>query len=273
MATLGAVVGAVHLLLDTADATTAVQIGAARALDINVADVDVLADGGAGALQVADQRVVLLAGGALEVLDCDVGDGEVGGELVAQRDVFLAVALRDLDGVVDVLNYHAVVGDVGDFTGAASTLQIAGQGGQSTGPDLDACAVGGVGHGDVGDVDVLDDVDLADVLSERANRDTVGAVADEVLNDDVGRVWLERDAVVTVVDVGVLDDNVVAAVCVPAVSVLGGVAAHTAALDVDVGEHDVSAVGDESVPLRAVTEFEVGDHCVLKADGTEQNGA
>jgi hypothetical protein len=44
----------------------------------------------------------------------------------------------------------------------------------------------------------------------------VAAVADEVLHDDVGAVGFERDAVVAVVDVRVLDYDVAAAVCVPA---------------------------------------------------------
>ena len=66
----------------------------------------------AAAYQIPDQRVVLLARGALEVPDADVGDGQVGRELVAQRDVLLAVALRDLDGVVDVGQHHGVVRDV-----------------------------------------------------------------------------------------------------------------------------------------------------------------
>jgi hypothetical protein len=50
-------------------------------------------------------------------------------------------------------------------------------------------------HGDIVDKDVLDDVDFADVLAQRTDRDTVGAVAVQVLDEDVGAVWFEGDAV------------------------------------------------------------------------------
>lgn len=56
----------------------------------------------ARAHQVPDIRIVLLARGTLEVGNVDAGDGQVGRELVAQRDVFLAIALRYFDCVVDV---------------------------------------------------------------------------------------------------------------------------------------------------------------------------
>lgn len=85
------------------------------------------------------------------------------------------------------------------------------------GPDLDAGSVAGVGHGDVVDVQVLDDIRLALVLAEGTDADTVRARAVEVLHDDVCAVGLERDAVVRVDDDRVLDDDAVGAVRVPAV--------------------------------------------------------
>jgi hypothetical protein len=135
--------------------------------------------------------------------------------LIAQRQVLLSIALRDLNGVIDVRDSHGVIGDVGHSAAATSTLQIAGEGGRDTRPDLDPGAVGGIGHGDVVDVDVLNDVDFADVLAEGADRDAVAAVAPEVLHDHVGGVGLEGYAVVAVVNVGVLDYDVGAAVGVP----------------------------------------------------------
>lgn len=45
----------------------------------------------------------------------------------------------------------------------------------------------------------------------------MAAVAPQVLDDDVGAVGLERYAVVSVVDMGVLNDDVVGAVCVPTI--------------------------------------------------------
>jgi hypothetical protein len=61
----------------------------------------------------------------------------------------------------------------------------------------------------------LDVIDFADVLAETANADAVATIAHEVLHDDVGAVGLEGDAVVAVVDVGVLDYDVVGAVGIP----------------------------------------------------------
>ena len=98
-------------------------------------------------------------------------------------------------------------------------------------------------------------------------------VADEVLHDDVGGVGLERDAVVAIVDVRVLDHDVAAAVCVPAIGIFSRVLAHTAARDVDVGEHDICGVGDERVPLWAVAELQVLDRRALETNSTEEDGA
>ena len=179
--------------------------------------------------------------------------------------------MSNLDGVVDVADRHAVVSHVGDLARSASALQITRQCRCSAGPDLDARTVRGVGHGDVGDVNVLDDVDFAGVLAERANRDAVGAVADEVLDDDIGRVGLEGDAIVAVIDVRILDHDVAAAVCVPAIGILGGVAACAGAGDIDVGEDHVSGVGDECVPLRAVAELQILDGRAFEADGSEED--
>ena len=106
-------------------------------------------------------------------------------------------------------------------------------------------------------VEVLHDVDLSGVLAQRADADAVAAIADQVLHDDVRAVGLERDAVVAVVNVRVLNDNVVGAVGVPAIGILGWVLARAVAEDVDVGKDDFARVGDERVPLRAVAEVEI----------------
>jgi hypothetical protein len=100
----------------------------------------------------------------------------------------------------------------------------------------------------------------------------VAAVADEVLHNNVGTVGLEGNTVVAIIDVRVLDDNVGAAVCVPTVGVLGRILAGAAAEDVNVGENDVSRVGDECVPLWAVAELQVSNSSTLKTDGAEEDG-
>jgi hypothetical protein len=50
-------------------------------------------------------------------------------------------------------------------------------------------------HRDVVHKDVFDDVDFVNVLAQRTDGDTVGAVAVQVLDEDVGAVWFEGDAV------------------------------------------------------------------------------
>jgi hypothetical protein len=152
MSTGRSVLGAINLLLHTIDTTARVQICTAGTPNINVLKVDIATDSRAGALQVANERIVFLAGSALEVPDGDVRDGQVGRGGVAQGNVLLAVALRDLDGVVDVVNGHAVVGHVGHFTQAAAAHQVARHSGLGARPHFDACAVGCVGHADVGDL-------------------------------------------------------------------------------------------------------------------------
>jgi hypothetical protein len=264
---------AVHLVLNPTDAAATIQISARGRLDIDVADLDILAHRRTRALQIPNKRVVFLTCRALEVLDLDIADSQIRRELIAKRDVLLSVALRDLDRVVDIVNNHSIVGHILDFARTASALQILGKRGRSTRPHLDARTVGGVGHGDVGDVDVLHDVDFALVLAEGAHADSVRAVADQVLHHDVCGVGFERDAVVPIVDVRVLDNHVAAAVCVPAVGVLGWILALAAAEDVDAREQHVGGIGEQSVPLRAVAQVKVFDSPSFQADDAHQDGA
>lgn len=69
-------------------------------------------------------------------------------------------------------------------------------------------------------IDFLHNVDLTCVLTETTDTDTVAAVAPEILDDNVRAVGLERNAIITVVDVRVLDDDVVRAICVPTIESL-----------------------------------------------------
>jgi len=201
-----------------------------------------------------------------------LGWWEVRAYLVAKSQVLLAVALSNLNRVVDIGNGHAVVRNVLDSTTATSSLKITGESGRSTRPDLDTRTVGSIRHADVVHVNVLDNIDFAWVLAQRTNANTVATIADQVLNDDVGAVWLERYAIVAVVDVRVLNHNVIGTVRVPAIRVLSGVLALATAEDVDVIEYDVGGVGDERVPLRTVSELQVGDSGAFRADNTEEDG-
>lgn len=101
----------------------------------------------------------------MDILNDDIREGQFRWECVAKRQVCLAVALRNLDGVVDIADGHGVVGDVVDTTWTAAALEITGQGGRWAGPNFDAGTVASVGHGNVVDEDVLHDVGFCGVLS------------------------------------------------------------------------------------------------------------
>lgn len=60
----------------------------------------------------------------MNVLHDDVGDGQLGRELIASGEVLLTVALGDLDSVVDVVDGHGVISDVVDATLAAAALEV-----------------------------------------------------------------------------------------------------------------------------------------------------
>ena len=70
----------------------------------------------------------------------------------------------------------------------------------------------------------------------------MATVADHVLDNHLCAVWLERDAVVAIVDDTVLNDNVAAAVSVPAVRVFGCVVALAVAVNVDIAKDYVGTV-------------------------------
>lgn len=154
----------------------------------------------------------------------------------------MAVALVHLDGPVVVVVIVLLVGDVLDVAGATAAAERGGLVRVDAGPDLDARPVARVGHAVVEDVDVLDNVVLLHVLAEGADRDAVAAVAREALDDDVGAVGLERDAVVPIVDDRVLDHDAVGPVRVPAVRVLGRGARGAVHRDGDVADQDIGCV-------------------------------
>ena len=79
--TLTSICSAVNLTLNSVNVQASVLVCSTRARNIDILDVDVRANRRAGTDQIPNKRIVLLAGGAVEVLNCDVGDGEVGGEL------------------------------------------------------------------------------------------------------------------------------------------------------------------------------------------------
>lgn len=151
---------------------------AIRTQDIDPRGLDIPTDLVGTTSERRDQRLVILARPSLEPAKHDILNGQHAGELLAERQVLLPVALRDLDGVVDVVDGEVLVGDVADAAGAAAALEVAGHGRGGVGPDFDARAVRGVVHADVGGHDVLDDIEGAWVLPQRADGDAVRAVAE-----------------------------------------------------------------------------------------------
>lgn len=117
-----------------------------------------------------------------------------------------------------------IVGHIPDVSFSAATTEAGLEISLGAWPDLDASTIGSIAQGDVEDVQVLNNVKAIGILSEGANRDAMRGVADQALNDDIGAVWLERDAIIVVLDEGVLDDDVVRNICVPAIQILGLVA-------------------------------------------------
>lgn len=186
---------AVHIQLGLVHVQTVRIVGSRRAHDINILDGNVGAHSLARAHEHANIGVIVVARGARQVLDKDIRDNQRAGVLQAQRQVLLAIALGDFNGIVDIVNNHPVVCDVVHNAGAAAALQIARERRRRVGPHLDARAIAGIVHANVGHIDVFDNVVFAHVLAQRADADAVRAVAPETLDEDVGGVGFEGDAV------------------------------------------------------------------------------
>lgn len=248
------------------------MVAATGADDVNVDGRDVAADGGGRACKRANLGRVLGRRGALEVAKDNVGNGQRAGVLGAQRQVALAVALGDFNGIVDIVNEHAVKGDIVDTAVAAAALQVARERRGRVGPDFNAPAVGGAVHANVADPDILDNVVLADILAQAADRNTVAARARQGLDEHVGAVGLEGDAVVAVVDDRVHNGDVAAAVGIPAVGVFGNVGTRRCSRNRNVAKDDVAGIGDKVVVHGTEAQVEVGNDAVLEAVDANEDG-
>ena len=109
--------------------------------------------------------------------------------------VLLSITLSDGDGIVVVLMVETIIRHVLDPSETTTSVKKALELGLNTGPNLDSSAITSIGHGDVVDIQVLHNVGLALVLAEGADTNSMGAIADEVLDDDIGTVGLEGDTV------------------------------------------------------------------------------
>lgn len=64
-------------------------------------------------------------------------------------------------------------------------------------------------------VDILHDVDFFSVLSERPNANTMTAVTTQILYQNTSAIRFEADAIIKVIYIGVLNDDVGASISIP----------------------------------------------------------
>jgi hypothetical protein len=174
-------------------------------------------------------------------------------EQLAECLVRLAITLVDLDCPVVVVIVVLLIGNVLDVTSAAAATQCRGRIGVDARPDLDTRSVAGIRHTIVIDVNVLNNIILLDVLSERSDRDAVASITGKPLYDDIGAVGFERNAVVAVVYHGILNNNAIGTVRVPTICVLGCSARCTVDIDGDVADQDIRCVCDQVEPLQSIS--------------------
>lgn len=116
-----------------------------------------------------------------------------------------------------------------------------------------------VQHDHVLDVSVLYVILDALVLANAAHGDTVGTVAVDVGDEDVGGVGLGREAVIANVNPGVADGQAVHVVRIPAVGVLGQVLVGGQVLNDNVVVDNVLGGHDEVSPDRRAGEADTLD--------------
>lgn len=86
-------------------------------------------------------RVILARRCTLDVREKNIGNCQLRRILIAQSEILLSIALGHLNGVVDVVDGHGVIGNVLHTARATSALEVGRQGGGNAWPDLDASAV------------------------------------------------------------------------------------------------------------------------------------
>ena len=98
-----------------------------RRNNMNIAHINITAHIRTTADNIPANGIILIARGTLEVRHRDIADRQIRWELVAQRQIVLAIALRYFDGVVHVGNVVVAVGDVFYAAGSSAALEVAGE--------------------------------------------------------------------------------------------------------------------------------------------------
>lgn len=207
--------------------------------DIDVLKVDSIACRTRATSQVCNDLTVLSTGASRYVDEVDIGDVDLARILCARRLVDVEVALVQHNWRVSVFDDDVLVCHVVDV--AVARIR--------TSPGLEACAVLTIEQGNVLDPRIAYVVFNAFVLTNGAHRHTVSAVAPQVLDEDVGSIWLGREAVITHVDTCVGYSQAIHVKTVKPVGIFGQggcIGGHS--VDVDVVEDDVFGANEEGGP-------------------------
>lgn len=182
-----------------------------RTLDRDIPQLDALAQGAGTARQIRHHIPSQAAARPPHILKHDVADVDPAGELPTRRRIPVKVALIQHNRRVRVLNVDVPI----RYVAHVSVAHIGSRPGFQPRPVL------AVKEGDVFEKGVGDVVHFARVLAYAAHGDAVGAVAPEVRDVDVCRVWFRGEAVVADVDAGVEDGEARDVEGVEAVGVFG----------------------------------------------------
>lgn len=233
-----------HLVLDIGVIHRQTQ-GMVDRLQMDIIELDIGARMQGRAIQRGGNVV---SRGTVDVGPGDILDLHLGGVavLIASGGVD---ALGDLDGKSDVNHLDVFEGDVLDQAAAAAAgVAVSARRLGHTLPGLDICAVLAVQAFDVLEGYVLHVVRRQGVLAQRSDGHAPGPVAGDILDEQVGGVSFDGDAVIAVVDDCVLDEEGVAvprvvAICIDCAPLIvaGGV-------NVQVRDGDVLAVRDKGCP-------------------------
>ena len=101
----------------------------------------IIAHSSTGARERAELWLIFLARLAGEILEYDIADRERRRVFETECEIRLSIALIDFDCIVDVINEHSVVGDVGDSACSTASLEISAECSWGVRPDFDACTV------------------------------------------------------------------------------------------------------------------------------------
>lgn len=241
----------IRSLVVARDPTGVDQVGASVHLILNVGSIHRLVQGMVDRLHMdileldartrVHGRAIEHGGNVVSRGAVDVGPGDIFNRhlgRVAELTASLRVdALRELHRQGDIHHLEVVEGHILDQTAAAAAgVAIAARRGGDTSPGLDVCAVDAVQTFHVFEAHVLHVVRRGGILTQRSDGHAPIRVTCDILDEQVGGVSFDCDAVIAVVDDRVLDEEVVAVPRVVAVRVDCAPLIVTGGIDVQLAE-------------------------------------